>query len=170
MQTAATLLLSATTLLGCVGVDYATGGADGAGGAGTTSGPGGSSSADGSSGEGDSSGTGSVGATAASTTVAAATGAGGGSMGLDCATACGVLYDCGVENMNCAGFTGDATQKAAFVSGCVTTCDGQPALAGLVNGADRAGTIATLSALNAEFDAVCMNGVGGAGGSGGGGV
>jgi hypothetical protein len=93
---------------------------------------------------------------------------GGGSTGPDCAAACGSLYDCGVEDMNCPAFTGDAAEKTTFVDGCIPGCEAQPALAAIVDPTDCAGTIMTISGVSSDFASVCQGGISGAGGAGGG--
>jgi len=97
-----------------------------------------------------------------------ATGGAGG--GPSCEDACGQLYDCGAEMMNCPGFSGDPAEKMDFVTGCVTSCMMQMALIGLVDPKDCAGTVMTISGVSADFKNVCENGfgAGGAGGAGGG--
>jgi hypothetical protein len=99
-------------------------------------------------------------------------GAGGG--GVDCVAVCGALYDCGVENMNCMGFSGDPAEKQLFIDGsnmdgCASTCASQPFLADLVDPNDCAGTISTLKGASGDFAAVCdggfSTGTGGAGGA-----
>jgi len=93
---------------------------------------------------------------------------GGGSTGPDCAAACGTLYDCGAQDMNCPGFTGDPAEKTAFVDGCIPGCESQPALAAIVDPNDCAGTIMTISGVSTDFAAACTGGISGAGGAGGG--
>ena len=94
---------------------------------------------------------------------------GGGAPAVDCAAVCGSLYDCGVEDGNCPNFTGEADQKTAFVTNCTSACEGNPALASLVDPDNCSGTVATLSAVNADFKASCSGtGTGGAGGGTGG--
>ena len=158
-QLAASILLLG---IGCADVDYATGSGQG-GGAGVAQ----SASATGAS--TPSSGAGGEGGMVPN---ANATVTGGG--GRDCYAACGVLYDCGVENMNCPNFTGDASERAAFVNQCVPLCESSPALAGLVEPTDCTATIAAVTGASPEFAAACQSpastsaGAGGSIGAGGG--
>ena len=94
-----------------------------------------------------------------------ATGGGGGG-GPDCATVCGELYDCGLEDMNCPGFTPDG--KMDFVDGCIPQCMTNPALASVVDPMNCAGTIMLIKGANPQFKDGCENGFGGGGGAGGG--
>jgi hypothetical protein len=88
---------------------------------------------------------------------------------LTCATGCGVIYDCGVENMNCPGFTGDPAEKLAFVGdaegGCIQSCNDQPALLNLIQTDNCAGTIQTLEAVSLGFADACENGFAAGGGA-----
>jgi hypothetical protein len=123
----------------------------------------------------DSSGRASASASGASGSVASASAAGSGSSassggGADCTTACTDLYQCGlesgVEGQLCPGFTGDTGELELFLNGsggngCIANCEGNPALAALVNPSDCEGTIASVRSVSPDFVAVCDNGFGG---------
>lgn len=99
--------------------------------------------------------------TTTTTTGPGSGGAGGG--GVNCTQVCDDLWTCTQEDMNCpALMPGD---EEAFKMGCVTNCMNTPALAGLVDPMDCAGTVMTLVGVSPEFNAAC-NGAGGAGGGG----
>ena len=94
----------------------------------------------------------------------------GGGGGRDCAQACADLGDCAGRDDLCPGITPD--NKAAFIEGCLPACEASPALIGLVNPTDCAGTVGTLSNVNPQFAEACeggggMGGEGGMGGDGG---
>jgi hypothetical protein len=147
------MMVSVVALVAC-GDSGSSGGSGGSGG-----GPEGGSSTGGSSTGGSSNGG------------APSTGGSGGSTALTCAEACGVLYDCGAENMNCMGFSGDPAEKEAFVGddmgGCIQTCNEQAALINLIQPDNCAGTVMTLKGVSPDFAEVCDNGfaTGGAGGA-----
>jgi hypothetical protein len=132
---------------------------------------------------GTTSGPASTGAGATSTTASStATGMGGGDVcaltgaadPADCAEACSDLYDCGALECggmtNCAGFSGAAAEKTAFVGdangGCIATCTGQMALIALIDPASCDTTVAAIKGASGDFADVCDNGFG-TGGSGG---
>jgi hypothetical protein len=146
------MMVSVVVLMACG--DSGTGGAGGSGGNAT-----GGSSTGGSSTGGSSNGGG------------PSTGGSGGAAELTCETGCGILYDCGAENMNCMGFSGDPDEKTAFVGdadgGCIQTCNEQAALLNLIQPDNCAGTIMTIKGVSPDFAEVCDNGfaTGGAGGA-----
>jgi hypothetical protein len=81
----------------------------------------------------------------------------------NCAEACSDVYDCGAltcDGMNvCPGFDGSAMQKAQFEQFCLMACAQQMALISIIDPADCDGTVATISAVSAEFDDACQNGI-----------
>jgi hypothetical protein len=76
-----------------------------------------------------------------------------------CQTACQELFDCTQVDNLCPGMQG--ANGPAFIEQCVGQCQQNPALTSVIDPQDCAGTIATLSALNASFDALCHQGQGG---------
>ncbi len=74
----------------------------------------------------------------------------------DCTALCTTIYNCGLENMNCPGFTGDPMEQAAFVDTCVPQCEMAPILEQIVDPMNCAQTISTLSQVNPDFDAACQ--------------
>ncbi|MEJ7734161.1 MAG: hypothetical protein WKG00_33825 [Polyangiaceae bacterium] len=119
--------------------------------------------------------TGGAGATGGNPTTGGAGGEGGG--GVDCEALCGELYDCGAEDDNCPGFSGDPAEKETFINGdpenpadgCVQGCKDTPALAAIFDPEDCAGSVGIISGANPDFKEVCDNGFSGGGGAGGGG-
>lgn len=91
----------------------------------------------------------------------------------ECAEACSDLYDCGALECNgapvCAGFSGDAAEKAAFVGdadgGCIQGCMAQMALINLVDPGNCSQTLTQLKPLNPSLADVCDNGFGGGAGN-----
>jgi hypothetical protein len=105
------------------------------------------------------------------TTTQGGGGSGGAPVELTCETGCDVLYDCGVEDMNCPGFSGDPMEKDAFVAGCIETCTEQMALLNLIQPNDCGATVDTISMVAADtFGDVCQNGFAMGGGGAGGGM
>jgi hypothetical protein len=146
------MMVSLVVLMAC-GDSGSTGGSGGSGGSSTGgSSSGGSSTGGSSNGGGPSSG-------------------GGGSAELTCETGCAILYDCGAENMNCMGFTGDPTEKATFVGdadgGCIQSCNEQAALLNLIQPDNCAATIMTIKGVSPDFADVCDNGFSTGGGGAG---
>ena len=74
----------------------------------------------------------------------------------DCTDLCTTIYNCGLENMNCPGFTGDMMEQAAFVADCVPQCEMGPGLEQIVDPMNCAQTVNTLSQVSADFDAACQ--------------
>lgn len=80
-----------------------------------------------------------------------------------CAEACSDLYDCGAlvcnGMQNCPGVTGDPAEKTQFLQICLPTCMNQMALISIIDPTDCDGTVATISAVSAQFNNVCQNGL-----------
>jgi hypothetical protein len=84
---------------------------------------------------------------------------------VDCDSACGDLYDCGIRTCNgaqqCQGFTGTSQERATVVAACLSICNETPALTSLVDPADCIETISNVASINTSFDQACQLGVGG---------
>lgn len=91
-------------------------------------------------------------------------GAGGGGTELTCEEGCNQLYVCGTEEVKgeplCAGFSGEQAEQDTFVDGCVTTCEMDDTLLGVINPDDCPGTITIAKAGSPTFEMVCDNGFG----------
>lgn len=121
-----------------------------------TGGSGGSGAAPSSSNSSSSSGTG--GGNGGGSSSSSSSSSSGGGSAASCQLACPLLYDCGVEDGNCPGFTGNPSEKQLFVDVCLNTCASNPALAGVVDPNDCSGTVAVISSVDATFDNACQNG------------
>jgi hypothetical protein len=79
---------------------------------------------------------------------------------MGCALLCGQLYDCGVENDNCPGFTGDPAERDAFVMQCIPDCTPvESTLAAVIDPANCSQTVSTISNVSPNFANACQNGV-----------
>jgi hypothetical protein len=79
-----------------------------------------------------------------------------------CNEACADLYACSVltcnGSQNCPGFSGDPSEETNFLGFCGQACANQMAVIALVDPADCDGTVQTIQAVSAEYDALCTMG------------
>jgi hypothetical protein len=70
----------------------------------------------------------------------------------DCQAACEILFCC--AERECPGV--DPGDESAFVPDCVATCQQQMALVAVVNGAECATTVSTISSVSQDFQESCF--------------
>ncbi len=74
----------------------------------------------------------------------------------ECSAVCSTLYACGLENNNCPGFSDDPMSELAFLDMCVPQCEGNPALAQIVDPMNCTQTVNTLEQISQDFAAACQ--------------
>jgi len=83
----------------------------------------------------------------------------------DCEVACSTIYECGVDEGRCPGFTGTPSDRDAFLEGptgndgCIATCDANPLLISLVDAGNCDTTINNLKSASADFADSCDDGI-----------
>lgn len=84
---------------------------------------------------------------------------------VDCESACGDVYDCGIRTCNgsqlCAGFNASPAERMVVVAACVDICTTSPSLINVVDPTSCTDTVDVVAAINSDFAFVCQNGVGG---------